>query len=54
TVDHFRYFGGAIRSEAGESSDLDATRVSMEVHEPLGVVAQIIPWNFPILMAAWK
>ena len=49
TVDHFRYFGGAIRSEAGESSDLDATRVSMEVHEPLGVVAQIIPWNFPIL-----
>jgi aldehyde dehydrogenase len=53
-IDHFRYFGGAIRSEAGEISDLDATTVSMEVHEPLGVVGQIIPWNFPILMAAWK
>ena len=54
TVDHFRYFGGAIRSESGESSDLDASRVTMEIHEPLGVVGQIIPWNFPILMAAWK
>lgn len=54
TVDHFRYFGGVIRAEAGEISDLDANTVSMEVHEPLGVVGQIIPWNFPILMAAWK
>lgn len=54
TIDHFRYFGGVIRSEAGEISHLDANTVSMEVHEPLGVVGQIIPWNFPLLMAAWK
>ncbi|WP_456416534.1 aldehyde dehydrogenase family protein [Thiolapillus sp.] len=54
TIDHFRYFAGVIRGEAGEISDLDANTVSMEVHEPLGVVGQIIPWNFPILMAAWK
>ena len=53
-VDHFRYFGSVIRAEAGEISDLDANTVSMEVHEPLGVVGQIIPWNFPILMATWK
>ncbi|ROS05162.1 aldehyde dehydrogenase [Sinobacterium caligoides] len=53
-IDHFRYFAGVIRAESGESSDLDATTVSMEVHEPLGVVGQIIPWNFPLLMAAWK
>ena len=54
TIDHFRYFAGVIRAETGEVSDLDAATVSMEVHEPLGVVGQIIPWNFPILMAAWK
>lgn len=53
-IDHFRYFGSVIRAEAGDVADLDANTVSMEVHEPLGVVAQIIPWNFPILMAAWK
>ncbi len=53
-VDHFRYFGSVIRAEEGSVSDLDATTVSMEVHEPLGVVGQIIPWNFPILMATWK
>lgn len=53
-IDHFRYFGGVIRSETGEMCHLDANTVSMEVHEPLGVVGQIIPWNFPILMAAWK
>jgi aldehyde dehydrogenase len=53
-IDHFRYFGAVIRGEAGDVSDLDANTVSMEVHEPLGVVGQIIPWNFPILMAAWK
>ncbi len=53
-VDHFRYFGGVIRSESGEITDIDANTVSMEVHEPLGVVGQIIPWNFPILMATWK
>ena len=54
TVDHFRYFASVIRGESGEVSDLDANTVSMEIHEPLGVVGQIIPWNFPILMAAWK
>jgi len=54
TADHFRYFGSVIRAETGEVSDLDAGTVSMEVYEPLGVVGQIIPWNFPILMAAWK
>lgn len=53
-VDHFRYFGGVIRAEAGEIADIDANTVSMEIYEPLGVVGQIIPWNFPILMAAWK
>ncbi|UCC14520.1 MAG: aldehyde dehydrogenase [Gammaproteobacteria bacterium] len=53
-ADHFRYFGSVIRAEAGQVADLDAGTVSMEVHEPLGVVGQIIPWNFPILMAAWK
>ena len=54
TVDHFRYFAAVIRSEAGEVVDLDADTVSQEVHEPYGVVGQIIPWNFPILMATWK
>ncbi|KHD09221.1 aldehyde dehydrogenase [Candidatus Thiomargarita nelsonii] len=53
-IDHFRYFAGVIRSESGDISDLDVNTVSIEVHEPLGVVGQIIPWNFPILMAAWK
>ena len=53
-IDHFRYFAGVIRGEAGSIADLDANTVSMEVHEPLGVVGQIIPWNFPLLMAAWK
>ena len=53
-IDHFRYFASVIRGEAGQVSDLDADTVSMEIHEPLGVVGQIIPWNFPMLMAAWK
>ncbi|MEE9424554.1 MAG: aldehyde dehydrogenase family protein [Methylococcales bacterium] len=53
-IDHFRYFGSVIRAESGELSDIDANTVSMEIHEPLGVVGQIIPWNFPILMATWK
>ena len=53
-VDHYRYFGSVIRAEAGQVADLDAGTVTMEVHEPLGVVGQIIPWNFPILMATWK
>lgn len=53
-VDHFRYFASVIRAESGDIADLNADTVSMEVHEPLGVVGQIIPWNFPILMATWK
>jgi aldehyde dehydrogenase len=53
-VDHFRYFASVIRSEAGTVADLDENTISQEIHEPLGVVAQIIPWNFPLLMAAWK
>ncbi len=53
-IDHFRYFASVIRSESGSVSDLDANTVSSEIHEPLGVVGQIIPWNFPLLMAAWK
>ncbi len=53
-IDHFRYFAGVIRSESGSVSDLDTNTVSSEIHEPLGVVGQIIPWNFPLLMAAWK
>ena len=53
-VDHFRYFAGVIRSESGETSDINEKTVSMEIHEPLGVIAQIIPWNFPVLMACWK
>lgn len=53
-IDHFRYFAGVIRAEEGSVSELDSQTVSMNVLEPLGVVAQIIPWNFPLLMAAWK
>ncbi|MEM8887885.1 MAG: aldehyde dehydrogenase family protein [Bacteroidota bacterium] len=53
-IDHFRYFAGVIRAEEGSVSELDATTVSLNVPEPLGVVGQIIPWNFPILMATWK
>lgn len=53
-VDHFRYFAGVIRAETGEATELDANTVSINIHEPLGVVAQIIPWNFPLLMATWK
>ncbi len=53
-IDHFRYFAGAIRAQEGGISDLDENTVAYHFHEPLGVVAQIIPWNFPILMAAWK
>ena len=54
TVDHFRYFAGCLRAQEGSLSDLDETTVAYHFHEPLGVVGQIIPWNFPILMAAWK
>lgn len=53
-VDHFRYFAGVIRSEEGTVSEHDDTTVSINLHEPIGVVGQIIPWNFPLLMAAWK
>ncbi len=53
-VDHFRYFAGVIRAEEGAISEHDETTVSILLHEPLGVVGQIIPWNFPLLMAAWK
>jgi aldehyde dehydrogenase len=53
-VDHFRYFASVIRAESGTVSDLDENTISQEIHEPYGVVAQIIPWNFPLLMAAWK
>jgi aldehyde dehydrogenase len=53
-IDHFRYYAGVIRAESGEVNGIDANTVSMELHEPLGVVGQIIPWNFPILMATWK
>lgn len=53
-IDHFRYFAGVIRAEEGSLSELDANTVSLIVHEPIGVIAQIIPWNFPLLMAVWK
>lgn len=53
-VDHFRYFAGVIRAEEGSISEHDETTVSIQLHEPIGVVGQIIPWNFPLLMAAWK
>jgi len=53
-IDHFRYFAGVIRAEEGTASELDATTLSLCIQEPLGVVGQIIPWNFPLLMAAWK
>ena len=53
-IDHFRYFASVIRAEEGSLSELDQDTVSLIVYEPIGVVAQIIPWNFPILMAVWK
>ncbi|WP_432831530.1 aldehyde dehydrogenase [Dactylosporangium sp. CA-092794] len=53
-VDHFRYFAGAIRAQEGSLGELDDDTVAYHFHEPLGVVAQIIPWNFPLLMATWK
>ncbi len=53
-IDHFRYFASVIRAESGSVADLDENTISQEVYEPYGVVAQIIPWNFPLLMAAWK
>ncbi|WP_190264386.1 MULTISPECIES: aldehyde dehydrogenase [Glutamicibacter] len=53
-VDHFRYFAGAIRAQEGSLSQLDEDTTAYHYHEPLGVVGQIIPWNFPLLMAVWK
>lgn len=53
-VDHFRYFAGCIRAQEGSAADIDSNTVSYHFPEPLGVVGQIIPWNFPLLMAAWK
>jgi aldehyde dehydrogenase len=53
-VDHFRYFAGCLRAQEGRLSQIDDDTVAYHFHEPLGVVAQIIPWNFPLLMATWK
>ncbi len=53
-ADHFRYFAGCIRAQEGTLSDIDTNTVAYHFHEPLGVVGQIIPWNFPLLMACWK
>jgi aldehyde dehydrogenase len=53
-VDHFRYFASCVRAQEGSIGELDDDTVAYHYHEPLGVVGQIIPWNFPILMAAWK
>jgi len=54
TIDHFRYFAGCLRAQEGALSEIDGNTIAYHFHEPLGVVGQIIPWNFPILMAAWK
>ena len=53
-IDHFRYFAGVIRAQEGSISQIDEDTVAYHFHEPLGVVGQIIPWNFPLLMAVWK
>jgi aldehyde dehydrogenase len=53
-IDHFRYFAGCMRAQEGSLSEIDENMVAYHFHEPIGVVGQIIPWNFPILMAAWK
>ena len=53
-IDHFRYFAGCLRAEEGAMSDIDKNTVAYHFQEPIGVVGQIIPWNFPILMASWK
>ena len=53
-IDHFRYFAGATRALEGRSTEIDKDTVAFHFHEPLGVVGQIIPFNFPLLMAAWK
>jgi aldehyde dehydrogenase len=53
-IDHFRYFAGCLRAQEGTISEIDDNTVAYHFHEPIGVVGQIIPWNFPLLMAAWK
>jgi aldehyde dehydrogenase len=53
-VDHFRYFAGCVRAQEGSIGEVDDNTIAYHFHEPLGVVGQIIPWNFPLLMAAWK
>jgi aldehyde dehydrogenase len=53
-IDRFRYFAGCIRSQEGSISEIDKDTVAYHFHEPLGVVGQIIPWNFAILMVTWK
>ncbi|WP_374546336.1 aldehyde dehydrogenase family protein, partial [Rhodoblastus sp.] len=53
-VDHFRYFAGVLRGQEGGISEIDHDTIAYHFHEPLGVIGQIIPWNFPLLMAAWK
>jgi len=53
-VDHFRYFAGVIRAEEGSATELNENTLSLVIQEPLGVIGQIIPWNFPLLMATWK
>ena len=53
-IDHFRYFAGCLRSQEGSISEIDHDTIAYHFHEPLGVVGQIIPWNFPLLMACWK
>jgi aldehyde dehydrogenase len=53
-IDHFRYFAGAIRAQEGSIGEVDHDTIAYHFHEPLGVVGQIIPWNFPLLMACWK
>ncbi len=54
SVDHFRYFAGALLADTGEADVLPGNMMSLVLHEPIGVVGQIVPWNFPFLMAAWK
>jgi aldehyde dehydrogenase len=53
-IDHFRYFAGVLRGQEGSISEIDHDTIAYHFHEPLGVVGQIIPWNFPLLMACWK
>src|SRR6201993_3866137 len=53
-IDHFRYFAGVVRGQEGTLAEIDQDTVAYHFHEPLGVVGQIIPWNFPLLMACWK